>query len=217
MSKQRKSISRIRKRGGNNFSFVWIWLFTGMFVGISSAVIVYSAIKDEWSLAKLKQLGQEKTAKRNQVIDPTKLRSRPLPKAHKEKQPTPHFEFYTLLPGMEVPLPEQTTIVNNAKEQPKQLKQPNTATPKQKMKDPLKSAQYILQAGVFREMTKADTLKARLVLQGLNTKIQKVKAKDGFWFRVTLGPFPTETQALKQKKQLLSQNIHTTLMLQGQP
>ena len=60
----------------------------------------------------------------------------------------------------------------------------------------------------------AEELKSRLVLQGFRPHIQKVRVQEDIWFRVTLGPFSTETMALKQKKQLEKHQIRGILFLQ---
>ena len=76
------------------------------------------------------------------------------------------------------------------------------------------AAQYVIQVGAYRESTTADQLKARLSAQGIAARIQKVAAEDGTWFRVSCGPFPSESMALNQKKRLEKQQINGILILQ---
>lgn len=78
------------------------------------------------------------------------------------------------------------------------------------------ASQYIVQAGIFRDMHHAEALKARLTLQGFNTFVQKVKTKDGeHLFRVTLGPYASQEIAQLQKKQLANKKIPATLIKQS--
>ncbi len=84
----------------------------------------------------------------------------------------PRFEFYTLLPEMEVVVQEQAVI------------------PRVKADKHADKGRYVIQAGSFRKQTEADGLKAQLALVGLEATIQTV-AIDGHakWHRVRLGPY----------------------------
>lgn len=77
------------------------------------------------------------------------------------------------------------------------------------------SVKYIVQAGLFQSLKDADALKARLTLQGFQPRLQKIETREGSsWFRVTLGPFPSESQAQTQKQRLENQKIHGILIMQ---
>lgn len=69
----------------------WLWILFGMFMGIGSSALSYMWLSNPKSAA----------THRSQ----TKLSAHHKP-TKKEKEPAQKFEFYTLLPGMEVQLPE---------------------------------------------------------------------------------------------------------------
>jgi len=51
---------------------------------------------------------------------------------------------------------------------------------------------YILQAAAYTNSDDADRLKARLVLNGMEPRIEKITVGDkGTYYRVRLGPYPT--------------------------
>ena len=72
--------------------------------------------------------------------------------------PKPRFDFYTLLPEMEVVVPEQE-ITGKPEQGVRLVEQPGT---------------YFLQVGSFRNGDQADRFKAEMALLGLETSIQKV-------------------------------------------
>ncbi|MBS0456678.1 MAG: SPOR domain-containing protein [Proteobacteria bacterium] len=65
----------------------------------------------------------------------------------------------------------------------------------------LKSGQYLLQAGAFRNTKQADDLKARIAMLGLIGRVETVQTPAGEMHRVRLGPYTTasELEAAKQK------------------
>ena len=112
--------------------------------------------------------------------------------------PKPRFDFYTLLPEMEVLVPEQE-ITGEPEQGVKQVEQPGT---------------YFLQVGSFRNGEQADRFKAELALLGLETSIQKVTIDNqNTWHRVRVGPF-NDLDALNKARRLLSQrNVESTLVM----
>ena len=99
----------------------------------------------------------------------------------------PRFDFYTILPGSEVPVSEQEV---------KQVaKQEGT------VKD-----NYFLQVGSFQAAAEADNMKARLALLGLEASIQTADIPDkGVWHRVRIGPF-ANIEDMTRSRALLAQN-----------
>ena len=63
---------------------------------------------------------------------------------------------------------------------------------------------YVLQTGSFRAFADADRMKARLALQGLQARIQKVTIDDSRWHRVRLGPY-TDLAELEEIRTRLRQ------------
>lgn len=255
------------QRSSQRSSWAWLWLLMGMFVGVLIASTAYMFIIQKWSLKSLKPLPQLEAKKADiyQNGNPPSKEKEPTKRTAKET--SERFEFYTLLPGMEVTLPDHnehtqtakakgmvnpilteqaastppapeitsknvptSTVPNKSAKQNKDNKLKNNIhnnkalssksktleTKKNERCKNAKAAMYIIQAGMFRDSKTADALKARLILQGFNTKVRKVINREGIWFKVTLGPYPNETLALRQKKRLAEQKINGILVLQRQ-
>lgn len=99
----------------------------------------------------------------------------------------PRFDFYTILPGSEVPVSDQEI---------KQATKQDGAT-----KD-----SYFLQVGSFQAAAEADNMKARLALLGLEAVIQTADIPDkGVWHRVRIGPF-ANIEDMNRSRTLLTQN-----------
>lgn len=185
----------------------WHWLVTGMLIGILGITAIFLFATGKWPLNKFKSVSDANPLIResNAVLPTHTKKHSPKPKS-KPKKESARFEFYQLLPGMEVPLPEATT------ETAANATKPTLAKTEKK----LAAAQYLVQAGNFRELVNAESLKQQLQGQGLSAKIQKIEAEDGMWFRVTLGPFQSEAIALIQKNRLAREKIPGILILQRQ-
>lgn len=151
----------------------WAWLMAGLAIGLFIAMLVYldkvtpasdknritNTIKKQWNDAR-------DVRKREQNNAPPKP-------AENKTASKPKFDFYTILPELEVAIPEQDLV--------SERKDNHTAS-----KD---TTRYILQAGSFKQHDEADKLKARLALQGIVASIQTVKIGDGdTWHRVRVGP-----------------------------
>lgn len=120
---------------------------------------------------------------------------KPPPPPPKKPRPTPprkdrpRFDFYTLLPRIEVEIPQE------------KLDEALRALPKVN-----RGGTYILQCGSFRDYADADELKARLALLGIEASIQTVVIKNGeSWHRVRIGPFKG-LEALKPVRRKLKRH-----------
>ena len=109
-----------------------------------------------------------------------------------ESLPEPTFDFYKILPNMEVnvseyetgeetPIPEETSDV------------PST---------------YILQVGSFKKFEAADEVKARLALLGVKADIQRVVINgQDVYHRVRVGPYKNAGNLEEVQQRLLSNNL----------
>jgi len=163
----------------------WIWMLAGLIIGLFVALLVY--IKDN-SSGKLTI--PDTVSKVFQTQKQTETRGVKKEQANKPPEPTtnskPKFDFYTILPELEVAIPEQELIDTN-KNTPT-----NTVT-----------QQYMLQAGSFKKFEEADKLKARLALEGIVANIQKVKINPtDTWHRVRIGPL-NNVKSLNQTRRRL--------------
>jgi cell division protein FtsN len=111
--------------------------------------------------------------------------------------PKPRFDFYTLLPEMEVVVPEQQ-ITGKPKQGLPQVEQPGT---------------YYLQVGSFRNSDQAERFKAEMALLGLETSIQKVTIDNKTtWHRVRVGPFSDLDELNRTRRTLRERGVESTLV-----
>lgn len=67
--------------------------------------------------------------------------------------------------------------------------------------------EYLLQAASFREGDEADTLRASLLLDNIPAATDIVSLASGRWYRVTVGPFASRTQAQRVVTELRERNL----------
>ena len=85
----------------------------------------------------------------------------------------PQFDFYTILPEKEVVVPDYEINTRAREERVGQAKKAN----------------YIMQAGSFKEFKDADSLRAKLALMGIESRVEKAKIGNVIWHRVKMGPY----------------------------
>jgi cell division protein FtsN len=130
----------------------------------------------------------------------------PVPRA--AEAPRPRFDFYTILPEMEVVIPEgsvapaPTPAVPAAIPAPTRAELPAAETP----------GGYILQAGSFRSAADADGLKAQLALLGYEAAVQRVSINQDTYHRVRLGPFADVEAANAARARLGKSGVSTILL-----
>lgn len=129
---------------------------------------------------------------------------KPIKIEKKSKAVEPTFEFYSLLPEMEVVVndrPKKTSSkpVKNVK-----------AEAVVKIDD---NARYLLQVGSFRKLADADGFKARLAFLGIESKVQTVTIDNkDTWHRVQVGPIVGREKADSVKLQLKQNKIDSLLV-----
>lgn len=88
--------------------------------------------------------------------------------------PAPKFDFYKILPEMEVPVKEWEIEERAASVAPAKV---------------LEEGAYVLQVGSFKNFEDADRAKAGLALRGIAANVQRVVINgQDVWFRVHVGP-----------------------------
>lgn len=146
----------------------WIWLFTGVATGLFLAFLYYLA-------------GIQTPP------TPGGANDTPAPPTPKTAQPSPSYEFYNLLPDVEVAPPQVNTPVAR-----KPASKPTEIS-------------TLLQTGAFTLASDADRRRAEILLLGLDVNIAPVNVKGKTYHRVQVGPF-SSADALANAKHLLSQN-----------
>lgn len=122
------------------------------------------------------------------------------PPSELNKTPTPTFDFYQILPNMEVNIPEweaedNESIINQIGSGAKE------------------SERYILQIGSFRQPESANHVKEKLAAMAINADIQRVvvNGKD-IRYRVRIGPYTDSKELVFIRQQLSKNNLDYILL-----
>ncbi|MCG5499638.1 SPOR domain-containing protein [Ectothiorhodospira lacustris] len=180
----------------------WVWGAAGLAVGLFAAAVVYLQTQRDapttTTTVAAPQIQQQPLQQPLQQPRP----AAPAP-AQKpvEEAPRPRFDFYTLLPELEVVVPEPQVQPRTAPGGP-----PPPPTPVQQ------PGRYLLQAGSFRAQQEADRLRASLALMGVEARIQQVSVNGDTWHRVQVGPF-TDLDNLNRMRERLHANQVQTIMV----
>ena len=178
---------------------VWLWFFALFAVGSFAGLLMYLDLYEKGrvngqSAPAIGSLfsGKESSAKVDKKTPVTAKKET----TTDEKKTS--FDFYSLLPKMEVLVPETELTARIAKQQLKQT--------------PSETGAYFLQAGAFKDLQAADRMKAGLALLGIESKIESVKLDTGMWHRVRVGPF-NDTEQLNKVRSLMKANSISSIMV----
>jgi cell division protein FtsN len=184
----------------------WIWLCLGVLLGLGLSALIL--IKDWAPMLRKKNLPQpnpEATApKESEQAVAEDAGKKPAP-------PKKTYDFYSVLPEMEVVIPDAELSAKARAEQQRQQQQAaqaqaagtaanaapaTTATPAAAAEA---GARYVLMAGSYAEARAADEAKAKLALLGIVAKVQSITINGKTWNRVIVGPYSnaSETEAAK--------------------
>ena len=167
----------------------FVWMLGGLTIGLFIAFLVYldkqpptdisfgDAVKTE--LEKIKQKNNKAETRQDSP-----------------NRQEPKFNFYTILPELEVLIPED------------EIRPPeNRTTPTADV-----SKRYILQAGSFRNRQDAEKLKATVALLGLEASINQVSIDNEKWHRVRIGPVNNRRELNHNLNLLQRNNINAMAM-----
>ncbi|HET6905727.1 MAG TPA: SPOR domain-containing protein [Rhodanobacteraceae bacterium] len=118
----------------------------------------------------------------------------------------PTFDFYSVLPEKEVVIPDAQLSAQAKAEQQKAAAANNAGTAT--AGNAAAGSGYLLQVGSFPSSADADSMKAKLALQGFTANVQPVNINGQTWHRVRLGPFASATDLEAAKQRLSSAGIH---------
>jgi cell division protein FtsN len=190
--------------GGNPWPF-WVPFALGILLGLGVAVIaLYKGWAPALRKANVPQPNPEATAPKASepaVADDTKK-----PAAAKKT-----YDFYSVLPEMEVVIPDAELSAKARAEQQRQqgaaaTTTPNaTATTPATPATPAAGARYVLQAGSYPEAKAAEEVKAKLALLGFVARVQPVTVNGKTWHRVRVGPYGSASD-VESAKQSLTEN-----------
>ena len=170
----------------------WIWFLGGLFCGLGLSALVL-----------MKQWAPQLRGGEAQVVKPAAPADAPA--ANPDK---PKYDFYSVLPEMEVVGPDAE--VKSAAATPPAADAQAAANATQR---------YMLQAGSFRTSADADALKARLTLMGVGAtvSVQEVNVNGTEYFRVRIGPFADLHGVDAAKRSLEGNGINAIALRENAP
>lgn len=180
MARDYKNTSTKKTKGKERPLGSWLSFISGLALGLLVAFIVYvwrddvPDVSNGGVLSKAEEIIFEKDPENTEFSD-----------IAIDDTPTPKFDFYNILPEVEVKVPDWQLerSENDAAEN-------------------LEAGTYVMQVGSFKELKDADRAKAQLAFNGMHAKIHRVVINgQDVWYRVHLGPFrqPAEVQAMRKK------------------
>lgn len=168
----------------------WLWLLAGILVGLGLAYYL-------WSKGYIPQPGGDLAVSEEPAGQAVAVSAEEVAPAE-EQTGKSRYDFFTVLPEMEVVVPEQEL---SSQTQPNQAPSPQA-----------ESGNYLLQVGSFRNQGDAEQMKARLALLGITARIQTVTVNDATWHRVRVGPVSGARQADEMRRQLNENGIDSLVM-----
>ncbi len=188
-----------RQRGAAKGLPGWAMLTIGLIIGLFVAFLVY-----------LDDLEQPANTTARAPAPGEQSKPADVTEEDAADEEGPRFEFYSILPELEVVVPDFGQGGSAGDDQ--NLPAPDAdAQPADSATDET-GQRYFLQAGSFRKAEQADRLKAEIALLGLDVAIQDVQVNGERWHRVRVGPF-SQREALQSAQQRLRANEIDYLMM----
>jgi cell division protein FtsN len=199
-------------RGGEKKHWpAWVWLGIGVLLGLTLSALVL--VKDWAPMLRRKNVPQpnpDATAPKEPeqaVADEA---------ARKPAPPKKTFDFYSVLPEMEVVIPDAELSAKARAEQQRQqaamaqaqqTPAANPAAPDAQPAAPGEGARYVLLAGSYADPKSADEAKAKLALLGIVAKVQPININGKTWNRVMAGPYSNASETETAKKALADNGV----------
>lgn len=183
----------------------WVWLALGVLLGLGFATLM---LLQGWAPTLRKpnspQPNPQATAPRASETAVADESRKPAPKKN--------YEFYSVLPEMEVVIPDTELSAKARAEQQRQqaaAQNPATAgTPPPEPAVAATGARYVLQAGSYPDPKAAEELKARLALSGFVARVQSVNVNGKTWHRVRVGPYGSASDVETAKAALSEAGVN---------
>jgi cell division protein FtsN len=232
----RKGKGRQAVRNGSNGFPGWGYVVIGLIAGaILMAVMMRGSLLTSLRKADGPQANPQATAERGSA--PGVLESAGGDNPAKK----PQFDFYSVLSEKEVRIPDaEISAQARAEQQQKQqaaaqqavvarqqaaqaaaanapaaVSQDIVAAPAAAVPKPGAGSGYLLQVGAFPNSSDAETLKAKLALQGFVANVQTVNIGGQTYHRVRLGPFRSATELESTKQRLAGAGINAIALKEG--
>lgn len=187
----------------------WIWLGLGVLLGLALSAIVL--IKDWAPMLRRHDLPQPnaqatapKQSDQGVADDVTATPAKP----------RKTYDFYSVLPEMEVVIPDAELSAKAKAEQ--QHAQTGGAPANASAPSTTAGGRYVLLAGSYADPRSADEAKAKLALLGIVAQVQKITINGKVWNRVMVGPYSNASQTEATKQILASNGVKAIPMKQSQ-
>lgn len=154
------------------------------------------------------------SAAKSVKTEPVKKEQVQQKKAPEPVHQPPQFDFYTILPQKEVVVPDYEIKTRAREELIGKVNKPLVPAT-QDMASQAKGAQYMVQAGSFREFQEADKLRAKLALMGIESRVEKAKVGNTVWHRVKMGPYAQMTSVSAIRTRLRQNGIDVIVTESG--
>lgn len=166
------------------------WFLAGLALGLASSAFLYFG----GHLPDRPQRQQATATPAQPAADPELTEN---PQGIAAGEPQSRYDFFTVLPEMEVVVPDQ------------ELRRGSSPTESAAITG---TGSYILQVGSFRSAADAEQLKARLALRGHVAEIQLVTVNEETWHRVRIGPVEGARHADEVRRSLQENGFDTLVM-----
>ena len=191
-----------------------IWLVTGVFCGLFLAFLLQLA---GVSLVPGAAAPDQRPVAANADTAVASAEQQPA-----EAKKKPRFEFYSMLPEAEVEVQEEadSAATGSSSNTPSssQTRQSSGNAAVEKSAPAISGTRYVLQAGSFKREADADRLRARLLLMGLEVKVERVKIGTfDSRHRVLVGPFNSRRETAQARNQLTSEKVDTLVLQRKAP
>ncbi|WP_058836228.1 SPOR domain-containing protein [Luteimonas abyssi] len=236
----RRGKSQARRNGGSSGGLPgWAWMIIGIVLTIVVVMLAPRLLKSDGEdgfyrpRANPDALPAPAIGSDDDAAPPAAARPADAPAAPAPDAPlpdtAPDYDFYTLLPGQEVPMTDAELAASARAEEARQREAarrqedaaelaapdapatatappqtatpaPGTATPAPGTQDA--NARYLLQAGSFSASGDAEALKARIALLGLSARVESGTADGRTVYRVRMGPYGSATELAEAKGRL---------------
>ena len=195
---------RAHRRKDKRSASPLLGIVTGLLIGLFIAFLVYIKMQANDSTTQV-------VVKESLPAQPVQEDVRDVRKKEKATitPPEPRFDFYNLLPEMEVIVPEseirKPRVIPVAPDTPKPSALPGTP-----------AGTFYLQVGSFKNAEQADNLKAKLAFSGFETVIHKatleISGKSETFHRVRVGPFNNLDAANRSREKLIASGIDSKVV-----
>lgn len=180
----------------------WAWMVVGLAIGLFAGFLFYLSKRPVPATTAI-TLPTPSAHTAGKPVQPKVT----APATAAKKPAKPKFDFYTLLPELEVVVPKGNYSVSKPGQNG--AASSTTSAPPAPIETP---GSYMLQAGSFHTYAQADRMKATLALLGVVGNIQQVKVNSDTWNRVQIGPFKDLKKLNAVRDELQKHKIDTLVL-----